>query len=369
MRRREKRAEVLLLAAVSGEIPADWMGEAAGSKEYGAALLTRLKRDGAVKLRSKDGIRGYLLRAKGKRYLLEMYREDVELFLSGSRATNHIKSEPDKRLRLHRMSMVWIYFYRMGVGIFISDKPVLFPGFYPSPYSSMGVGERRGGKIGNYYGTAEWKLETDKEVSGSRACGILVGDEAFVVYNTMDSLMKWTPKIERNLRGRMEMRFRRFGFGETRLYGAVMMGRDMDMLGRILGSDGGLKGNLYQVDETYEHIYFVPLVKEAAVQVRLLCSMEGREKLRTFLCGALSRVHENPFGMEAGTDGNGRKVYFCYLLELGLLRRIRAQGAARGGRVFCFTYQAKAVREVLGERFEVEAIRPEKVYQYLGWES
>ena len=233
----------------------------------------------------------------------------------------------------------------------------------------MGVGERRGGKIGNYYGTAEWKLETDKEVSGSRACGILVGDEAFVVYNTMDSLMKWTPKIERNLRGRMEMRFRRFGFGETRLYGAVMMGRDMDMLGRILGSDGGLKGNLYQVDETYEHIYFVPLVKEAAVQVRLLCSMEGREKLRTFLCGALSRVHENPFGMEAGTDGNGRKVYFCYLLELGMLRRIRAQGAARGGRVFCFTYQAKAVREVLGERFEVEAIRPEKVYQYLGWES
>ena len=367
MRKREKRDELLLLMAVSGEIPADWMGEAAGSKDYGAALLTRLKRDGEIKLRSKDGIRGYLLRAKGKRYLLEVYGEEVGLFLSGFGATNHVKSEPEKRVRLHRMSMVWIYFYRMGVGIFAGDKPVLFPGLYPSPYSSMKMGEGRGGKIGNYYGTAEWKLETDKEVSGSRACGILVGDEAFVVYNIMDSLMKWTPKIERNLRSRMEMRFRRFG--EVRLYGAVMMGRDMDMLGRILGSDGGLKGNLYQVDETYEHIYFVPLVKEAAVQVRLLCSMEGREKLRTFLCGALSRVHENPFGMEAGTDGNGRKVYFCYLLELGLLRRIRAQGAARGGWVFCFTYQAKAVREVLGERFEVEAIRPEKVYRYLGWES
>ncbi len=366
MRKREKRDEVLLLAAVSGEIPADWMGEAAGSKEYGAALLTRLKRDGEIKLRSKDGIRGYLLRAKGKRYLLETYREDVELFLSGSGATNHVKSEPDKRLRLHRMSMVWIYFYRIGVGIFASDKLALFPGLYPSPYSSMGVGEGSGGTIGNYYGTAEWKLETDKEVSGSRACGILVGDEAFVVYNTMDSLMKWTPKIERNLRSRMEMRFRRFG--EVRLYGAVMMGRDMDMLGRILGSDGGLKGNLYQVDETYEGIYFVPLLKEAAVQVRLLCSGEGREKLRQFLCGALSQVRENPFGLEAGTDGNGKKVYFCYLLDLRQLRRIRMQGAARGGRVFCFTYQAEAVREALGERFEVEAIRPEKVYRYLGWE-
>ena len=334
MRKREKRDEVLLLAAVSGEIPADWMGEAAGSKEYGAALLTRLKRDGEIKLRSKDGIRGYLLRAKGKRYLLETYREDVEMFLSGSGATNHVKSEPDKRLRLHRMSMVWICFYRMGVGIFASDKPALFPGLYPSPYSSMGMGEESGGTIGIIMGRRSGSWRRTRKSSGSRACGILVGDEAFVVYNTMDSLMKWTPKIERNLRSRMEMRFRRFG--EVKLYGAMMMGRDMDMLGRILGSDGGLKGNLYQVDETYEHIYFVPLVKEAAVQVRLLCSMEGREKLRTFLCGALSRVHENPFGMEAGTDGNGRKVYFCYLLELGLLRRIRAQGAARGGRVFCF---------------------------------
>ena len=368
MRRREKRDEVLLLAAVSGEIPADWMGEAAGSKEYGAALLTKLKRDGEIKLRSKDGIRGYLLRAKGKRYLLEMYREDVELFLSGSGATNHVKSEPDKRLRLHRMSMVWIYFYRMGVGIFVSDKPVLFPGLYLSPSLSRGMGEgNKDNQIGAYYGTAEWKLETDKEVSGSRACGILVGDEAFVVYNTMDSLMKWTPKIERNLRSRMEMRFRRFG--EVRLYGAVMMGRDMNMLGRIFGSDGGLKGNLYQVDETYEGIYFVPLLKEAAVQVRLLCSREGSGRLREFLCGALSQVRENPFGLEAGTDGNGRNVYFCYLLELRQLKRIRGQRAAKGGRVFCFTYQEKAVREALGERFEVEAIRPEKVYRFLEWET
>lgn len=42
VRKREKRDELLLLAAVSGEIPADWIGAAAGSKDYGAALLTRL---------------------------------------------------------------------------------------------------------------------------------------------------------------------------------------------------------------------------------------------------------------------------------------------------------------------------------------
>lgn len=412
MRKREKRDELLLLTAVSGEIPADWIGEAAGSKDYGAALLTRLKKEGEIKLRSKDGIRGYLLRAKGKRYLLEMYGEDVERFLSGSGAANHVKSEPEKRLRLHRMSMVWVYFYRMGIAVFASDKPVMFPGLYPSPCKRTGnhkgtlsrksngedglerngvdKGEREledrgetvpmrvnkvsnrdepGGNgrpgIGAYYGTVEWKLETDKEISGSRACGILVGNQAFMVYNTMDSLMKWTPKIERNLKSRMEIRFRRFG--ETKVCGAVMMGIHMDMLKRILDSDGGVKGNLYQVDETYDHIYYVPFVKEAAVQVRLLCSTQGRERLRTFLCGVLSRIRENPFGLEAGTDQNGRKVYFCYLLDLWQLKRIRGQSASQGGRVFCFTYQAQIIHEIFGERFEVEAIRPEKVYKYLGW--
>ena len=62
-------------------------------------------------------------------------------------------------------------------------------------------------------------------------------------------------------------------------------------------------------------------------------------------------------------------MYFCYLLELRQLKRIREQQAFTGGRVFCFTYQAQILSEVLGDRFEIEAIRPEKVYQYLGWKE
>lgn len=385
MEKREKRDELLLLAAVSGEIPADWIGAAARSDSYGAALLTRLKKDGELKLRSKDGIRGYLLRARAKRYLLERYREDTEIFLSGSAATNHVKSEPEKRLRLHRMSMVWIYFYRMGIEIFISDKPALFPGLYPLPSpwegkgtrtlekrrgekaAGYGVGEGKPPRIGVYYGTGEWKLETDQEISGSRACGILAADCAYIVYNTMDSLMRWTPKIERNLRGRLELRFRKFG--RIRLYGAVMLGTGMEMLKRLLDSDGGVKGNLYRIDETYEYIYYVPLIKEARLQVRMLCDREGRSRLRTFLCSALAQVSEDPFRLEAGKDKSGKSVYFCYLLDLWQIKRIREQRGSHGGRVFCFTYQAQILGTILGKGFEVEAIRTEKVCRYLGWED
>ena len=53
----DKGDELLLLIALSGELPADWIGRSVGSDSYGAALLTRLKEDGMIKLRKRDGIR------------------------------------------------------------------------------------------------------------------------------------------------------------------------------------------------------------------------------------------------------------------------------------------------------------------------
>ena len=40
-----RKDELLLLVAVSGELPADWIGIAVGSESYGAALITRLKKE------------------------------------------------------------------------------------------------------------------------------------------------------------------------------------------------------------------------------------------------------------------------------------------------------------------------------------
>lgn len=361
MGNRERRDELLLLMALSGEMPADWVGGAAGSESYGAVLLTRLKQEGFVKLRSGDGLRGYLLRAKGKRYLLETYREDVEAFLTGAVCTNHVKSEPEKRLRLHRMSMVWITCHRAGIRIFAGEKPELFPAIHPIPYDSQQEQEDRGAF---YYGTSEWKLETDQEIKGSRACGILLADTTYVVYNTMDSLMKWTQKTERNLRNRISMRLQKSRKGN--LGGAVLFGKDMELLKRLLASDGGVKGNLFRLDDTYEKFYYIPF-EEPMLQLRLLCDLKGQERLARFLSTALKEVQKERFGLEAGRDANGIPVYFCYLLELWQLRRIWSQRFLEGGRIFCFTYQARVLKEVFADHFVIEAIQPEKVYQYLGW--
>lgn len=359
---RDRRDELLLLVAVSGELPAGWSGCAAGSDSYAAVLVTRLKKDGYLNVRSRDGLKGYLLRARAKRYLLERYGGDVAPYLSGAGATSHVKSEPEKRLRLHRMSMVWVFCHRAGIRIFRSDKPEMFPEVHRASFGS-GADE----SLAAYYGTIEWKLETDKEIKGSRACGILVSSQFYVVYNTMDSLMKWAAKTERNLKSRMEFRMR--GNRNRKLGGAVIMGNRMEMGKRLLISDGGVKGTLFHLDDVYESVYYVPFVAEAMLQLWLLCDLEAQNRFYLFLCKTLKHVGGEQSELKAGTDSEGRRVYFCYLFELWKIRRILGQPFHGGGRIFCFTYQAQTLRELFPEIFTIEAIRPDKVCRYLGWEN
>ncbi len=130
-----KQDILLVLISLSGELPADMAETVIGSPSYTAAVLTRLKQEGYVLVRNKSGYKGYVLRAKGRRYVLSKFGEDTESFLKGAAGTNHVKGEIDKRLRLHRMSKVWVFFWKTGIPIFRSEKPELF-------YDTAGRGVR-----------------------------------------------------------------------------------------------------------------------------------------------------------------------------------------------------------------------------------
>ena len=93
-----KQDMLLLLIAVSGEMPADLAEQIIGSVSCTASVITRLKQEGYISVRNKAGWKGYVLRAKGKRYVLSQYGEDTAFFLQGSVETNHVKTEIEKRL-------------------------------------------------------------------------------------------------------------------------------------------------------------------------------------------------------------------------------------------------------------------------------
>lgn len=114
---------------MSGEMPT-YLGQyVTGSISYTAALITRLKKERYISLRCKDGYRGYVLLEKGRNYLLSEYEKELSFFISGSGQTGHVKSEPEKRMRLYRMSEVWVFFWKAGIEILRNHKPDMDKGF------------------------------------------------------------------------------------------------------------------------------------------------------------------------------------------------------------------------------------------------
>ena len=352
-----KQDTLLVLIALSGELPADMAEMVIGSASYTAAVLTRLKKEGQILVRNKSGQKGYVLKAKGKRYVLSKFGEDTACFLEGAVETNHVKGEIDKRLRLHRMSKVWVFFWKTGIPIFRSEKPELFEGFL----------EDGRGKTA-YYGSLEFKGRTDA-IKGSRACGILLaGESGYIVYHSLTQRMRWAKKMERAIRSWTERESMKSG--KLRRMDAVVMGDTIEFLIELLISDGGMKGNLFQVDDIYEHYYYVPMHEEAGIQIQLLADTRKQDRLYQFLCTALRQTENRKYQVSAGMDREGNPVYFCYELDMRHLLRVKQELEWKGrGSIFCFSYQRPALEQFLGKEAGYREIVTGKVMEYLSQEE
>lgn len=349
-----KQDMLLLLIAVSGEMPADLAEQIIGSVSYTASVITRLKQEGYISVRNKAGWKGYVLRAKGKRYVLSQYGEDTAFFLQGSVETNHVKTEIEKRLRLYRMSKVWVFFWKTGIPIFRSQKPELF-----CSASEFGRGQTA------YYGSLEFKGLTDA-IKGSRACGIMLsGESGYIVYHTLEQRMRWAKKMERTMRSFVERESMRTGV--LKRIDAVIMGDTLEFLLELLNSDGGLKGNLFQVDDIYENYYYVPTIEPAKIQVLLLADREKQIRLYQFLCGILEEQRNQEYQVSAGVDQAGNPVYFCYELEMRHLLRVKQElGWKKQGTILCLSYQKNVLETYFGKEVAYREILTEIVLDYLG---
>ena len=352
--RKEKKSDLLLkMVAISGEIPANLPEKIVGSKSYAPSLITDLKKKGYLLLRYRDGVRGYVLGKRGKNYLLQHYHQDVDRYLTGASETNHVKSEREKRLRLHRMSQIWTYFFVHGNLIFATEKPKIFT---RECYVET--------SLGIYYGSQELKQSSD-QVKGSRACGLYIKKrEVFVVYNSMGNLMKWSKKMEIAMRCWVERNLLRAGI--TWKGKAIFFGDSMEVLEKILLSTGGMKQELFQVDDVYEQYYFVPgNGEDAELQIELFVDWKKNTLFLAFLENMLDEVERNEFPIYAGMK-KGVPVYFVYELELRKLQMVKQDMERHGsGIVVCFDYQQGMLQDYYGKGVELMVLDCKKVKQYL----
>lgn len=143
-------------------------------------------------------------------------------------------------------------------------------------------------------------------------------------------------------------------------------GDTIEFLVELLESDGGIKGNLFQVDDIYENYYYIPTIESAKIQVKLLTDKEKQIGLYRFLCGILEQPGTREYQVSAGTDQTGNPVYFCYELELRHLLRVKQElGWKKQGTILCFSYQKSILEYYFGKEVSYLEILTEKVMEYL----
>ena len=148
--------------------------------------------------------------------------------------------------------------------------------------------------------------------------------------------------------------------------GKTIEAANEDVLENILLSTGGMKQELFQVDDVYEQYYFVPgNGEDAELQIELFVDWKKNTLFLAFLENMLDEVERNEFPIYAGMK-NGVPVYFVYELELRKLQMVKQDMERHGsGIVVCFDYQQGMLQDYYGEGVELMVLDCKKVKQYL----
>ncbi len=346
---------LLELIAICGEFPADLLSRLPESASYLETVIRGLKKDKLLRVHYRDKLRGYRLTALAKTGLLERNAERFCFYLTGSADTNILKSEPARRLRLHRLAEVYVLMQNSGVEIFRDLKSHIFSpdGCYvnrtisPAFYSSREVKE-----IG---------VESIK-IRGSRMVGVLLSsDSIYVTYNGAQNFAKWDYRAEQRAKAlvkstlchdRLSSQYR-----ANQLHG-LLISNGMDFLHELLSTADSASRCFFLLDGNYDHFYYLTNNRQGEVLLQILCS----RKLRAYLDGILSQdLHPRKPGLPIEHDGlthNDVPVLFSYLPDLPRLVRFHSalERLDCTGILICFDFQKSAIENAFSKQFIIQTI-------------
>lgn len=317
--------------------------------------MTALKKAGLLRTYYRDRLRGYRLGNKAKSVLLNGWPERFTFCLTGDAETNRLKSEANRRFRLHRLAETYITMGNAGVLLYPDEKPKVFAqiGFggeavtYPAFYSSREVKE----------------LGADAtQIRSSRFAGVLLAPTGiFVTYNSGGALMKWRYKSELRVKTllwnilcqqRLAQQYR-----VEQVHGLVL-GDSMDLAYQILTSTGGAKHDYFMLDGSYDHFYFLTNDHQGEVILALLCDPVKTAELDRILSQGLSAGNPGRAMEQDAAEPDGTPVLFGYFCDLPRIVRFNTslELMERPGTLICFDFQADVLRRYCGDRVRLQTI-------------
>lgn len=350
---------LLELTAICGELPADLLKRLPESPSYLEAVIRTLKQNKLLRVFYRDKLRGYRLGVKAKDFLLSENHERFSFYLSGNADTNLLKSEPARRLRLHRLAEVYVLMLNSGVPIFRDQKP---PVFSPDGYSAAGIPNAC------FYSSREIKelgVEAVK-IRGSRMMGTLLTPSGiYLTYNGVQNFAKWDYRAEVRAKALLKSTLchdRLSAQYQPEQIHGLLISPDMELLYQLLSTADTNARCFFLLDGNYDHFYYLTHDRAGEILISLLCSKPMRSALdRVLSQGLAPRRPGLPIEHDA-IGKNGEPVLFSYLPDIPRLNRFHTalQLRERTGTVICFDYQRDVLRRCLDERTEIQTISFEK---------
>ncbi len=304
---------------------------------------------------------------KGKNRTIRIYRkafpilewmDELEGYLEVSE--NHkFRGDVNHIDRNHRVAEVTTMMMRMGMEIHPDRVPRLYD-----------LNNRKRYLAPTYYPSKVLKEIENVELSKScfsRIAGIIFTEDiGYAVYNTRDTLMKWSGHGEVKIWAMLaEIARKNTTFDEVN--SAILFGESEDIaLQTLLESDRN-KRQASRFDTIYQNIHYVPLNEYGVRQLRILLVPNRKETVLSLLFEDSERSYDRG---QYEYDGlvDGTPVYVAFDGDLARLIRFRNAIANTEDEpeVVCFPHQAAFLRTYLGDQVVIKTIDIEVLETELG---
>lgn len=341
--------DLLTLTALSGEYPASSVSRLVGSTAYAEKVVSRLKADGLLRTVYRDRLRGYRVTAAAKHRLLAAEPRRFAFYLTGSTDTNRVKSEPVRRLRLHRVAQMYTSVYKAEIPLFRDDKPCPFSAAVLHLSAPTA-----------FYASREVKemgIETVK-IRGSRMAGVLAAlGRPCLCYNCAGNMPAFDRQSELRAKVFFQNLARRGGAAQVNVTGLLFADR-IETLGQVLAQAHTRDREYFLFGEGCEPFYFLTNDHYGDVQLRLLCNVPLRQSFLAVLRQGFTQPRPGGQIEHDAMTTAGQPVLSACLPDLPRLFRFCSalELYDRQGVLVCFDFQAAALKQGRGDLISLQLI-------------
>lgn len=350
---------LLEIIAISGEIPVSLIKRMPGSESYKGSVITELKRLGLIKVYYRNSIRGLRLTNKAKKELLKSNAQRFTKIFSGNSDTNHIKSDIQRRCRLHRIAEATVTAVNSGCCIYRDEKPDIFSPFANRENDYKVISEAV------FYNSREIKEMGTSfvKIKGARSVGVLLtAKDVFVVYNIGNALMKWNYKSEMRTKALMKtvlLREYNFGYSSESLKGLILAD-NMELCFEILSSESDKQ--YFLLDGNYDNFYYLTNDAKGERILSMLCNPATEDKFKRILLSDLIDGEESSLIENDAFEQDGTPVLFGFYCDLPRIKRFNTAILLqkKRGVIICFDYQKNALEKYCCEGITFKTVDFEK---------